>query len=743
MFLEWQVPRTFHSWIPGPFSRAKRYGASSWRRAMGFTLIAFGCLAPVSAVEPSSNPLLTESSLPYHYPPFDRIRADDFAPAIEQGVAEQLGEVEAIASSNQAPSFENTIVALERSGRLLDRTLRIFFALNAANTSPQLQGIALSLAPRLAAHQDSILLNAALFARIDQLYEDRKTLGLDPESQRLLWRYQKDFARAGANLPTLSQVRLRLLNADIATLQTTFSQNTLHERDASSVLFDSSEKLKGLSDSEIAAAAAAAKTAGKAGKFLLKLVNTSGQPLLAKLQNRDSRERLMAASLARGSRGGDFDNRAVVAAIARKRAERAALLGYADHATYRLEDQTVGSVERLNKILARLAPPTVVSVTRHIAELQALVDAESAGSTLSAADWNHYGEKLRLTRYGIDTTQLKPYYELDHVLLDGVFYAATRFFGLSFKERYDLPVYEPTVRVFDVWNEDGSALAIFIFDPYSRPNKDGGAWMKSYVLQSSLLGSLPVVANHLNIPKPPPGEPTLLTQDEVTTAFHEFGHALHGMFSRVRYPRFSGLAVPSDFVEYPSQVNEMWATWPEVLEHYARHYQTGEPMPQSLRDRVMASVEFDKNFSMAEYLAATLLDQAWHQAGAASLPDADEVVSFETAALNRVGLDFTAVPARYRSTYFLHSFAGGYAGGYYSYIWSEILDADSVEWIKVHGGITRANGDHFRKTVLSRGGSDDAFQLFHDFTGHDPDLRLLLIRRGLQAPGAAALLQTP
>jgi peptidyl-dipeptidase Dcp len=694
-------------------------------------------LAGAASAQPaaSHNPLLVESSLPFNYPPFDRIRNEHFLPAFEQGMSERLAEVQAIAGSADAPTFDNTIVALERAGALLRRA-RIFFNLNGANGNPDMQKVARTLAPKLAAHNDAIQLDPALFRRIDTLYAARDTLGLDPESARLLWRYHRDFVRAGVQLPDEGKARLRALNAELATLQTTFEQNVLKERDASAVIFATRDELAGLDEASITEAAAAAKSGGMEGKFLIALGNTTGQASLTVLKSHVAREKLMAASLARGSHGGPYDNRAVVAAIARKRADRALLLGYPNHAAFQLEDGTAGTVELLNKTLAQLAPPAVANARREAAAMQGLVDEEKGGYTLGAADWAYFAEKKRVARYDLDDAQLRPYYELDHVLLDGVFYAAGRLYGLRFNERRDLPVYEPSVRVFDVLNEDGSQLAIFLFDAYARPNKDGGAWASAYVGQSGLLGTRPVVANHLNIPKPPPGQPTLLTHDEVTTAFHEFGHALHAMFSRVIYPRSAG--VPLDFVEYPSQVNEMWANWPEVLEHYARHYQTGAALPRELLDKVHAASRFNVGFTTTEYLAATLLDQAWHQVGAAALPDGDGVLDFEAAALKRYGVDLATVPPRYRSTYFSHTFSGGYSAGYYAYIWAEVLDADTVEWMKRHGGLKRENGDSFRNMLLSRGGSIDALQMFRDFTGGEPDIQPLLVRRGLDAQGAAA-----
>ena len=682
----------------------------------------------------TANPLLTESTLPFHYPRFDLIKNAHFLPAYEAGMAAQLAEVAAIASATAAPTFDNTVVALERSGSLFRRVGTVFSNLSGAHTNPEMQQVQRTLSPQLAAHSDAIRLNPALFARLSSLYDRRGTLGLDPESMRLLERYYKDFVRAGAQLPESKKAQLRALNSELATLQTAFTQNVLKERDASSVIFATREELAGLSTTQIDTAAANAQAAGQPGKFLLKVQNTSGQPPLENLTVRASRQRLLAASLARGSRGGDFDTRSTVAAIAKQRAERAAVLGYPHHAAFQLEEQTIGSVDRLNQLLAQLAPAAVANARREAADMQKLVDAEQGRFPVAAADWDFYTEQVRRARYAFDGAQLRPYYELTRVFLDGIFFAATKLYGLTFKERHDLPVYEPTVRVFDVFNADGSQLAIFLLDPYARSNKNGGAWASAYVSQSTLLARKPVIANHLNIPPPPVGKPTLLTHDEVNTAFHEFGHALHGMFSAVKYPRFAGTSVPRDFVEYPSQVNEMWATWPEILKNYAKHHETGAPLPAELLAKVTAAAQFNQGFKTTEYLAATLLDQAWHQLAASEIPAADGVLAFEAAALKKVGLDFAPVPPRYRSTYFSHIFASdAYSAGYYSYIWSEVLDAASVAWMIQNGGLTRANGDRFRATLLSRGGSAEALTLCKDFTGQEPDLKHLLVRRGLEA----------
>ena len=700
-------------------------------------LVASSLPALVGAVQaadaPPANPLLVESTLPLQFPRFDQIHDSDFLPAFEQGIAEHRKEIEAIAANPDKPTFDNTIVAMERAGRTLGRVESIFSNLTSSNTDPALQNVQRQMAPKFAAHRDEVQLDPRLFARIDALYQQRDSLGLDAESARLLWRYHQDFVRAGAQLSEASKAKLRALNTELATLQTTFEQNTLKERGASAVTFDTRAELAGLSEVEIKNAADAAAKAGKPGKFVIELVNTTGQPVLTNLTSHASRMKVMAASLARGSRGGEFDNRAVVATLARKRAERAVLLGYPTHAAFQLAEQTVGSVDVMNKMLAQMAVPAVANARKEAAQLQAMIDAEHGGFQLEAADWAFYAEKLRKAQYAFDESQIKPYYELNHVVLDGVFFAANRLYGLTFKERHDLPVYEPSVRVFDVFDRDGTQLAIFIGDYYARPNKNGGAWMSEYVQQDGLTGGKPVIVNNLNIPKPQPGEPTLLTQDEVTTAFHEFGHALHGMLSHVKYPRFSGTSVPRDFVEYPSQFNEMWATYPDVLKNFAKNWKTGEPIPQALLDKVQAASKFDQGFATTEYLSATLLDQAWHQLPADQVPQAADVTSFEAAALHRVGLDFPPVPPRYRSTYFSHAFAGGYSAGYYSYIWSEVLAADSTAWVLAHGGLTRQNGDHIRDTMLSRGGSDDALTLFRNLTGAGPDIGPLLKKRGLDA----------
>ncbi len=676
------------------------------------------------------NPFLVESPLYLQYPPFDRIADSHYLPAFEAGMAEHLAEIDAIINRDEAPTVDNTLVPLELSGQVLSRVSRVFFGLMSAHTNDEMQAIEVEIAPQLSEHRDRILLNGALFERVKSLYDSRESLELDPESLRLVEETHRDFVRAGAELSEEQKERLRAINTELAELETEFSQNVLNEVNAMYTVVDTREELAGLTEAQTEGAADEAESRELPGKFVIPMVNTTQQPLMAALENRDLRERMLAASMSRGNRGGEFDNREVVSRTAALRAERAALLGYDTHADYILDNQTARTVAAVNERLASLTPPAVANAEREAADLQAMIEAEGGDFELAAWDWDFYSEKVRRERFEFDASQLKPYMELNSVLENGIFFAANRIFGITFEERFDLPVYQEDVRVFEVFDHDGSTLSLFIFDPYARESKRGGAWMNAYVSQSHLQGTRPVVANHLNIPEPPEGEPTLLTFDEVITAFHEFGHALHGLFSNVNYPSFAGTSVPRDFVEYPSQVNEMWATWPEVLANYALHYETGEPMPQDLLDRVLAAEQFNQGYATTEYLAASITDQALHQLTADQVPSAEELMSFEAAALAAAGADLATVPPRYRLTYFSH-IMGGYSAGYYSYIWSEVLDADTVKWFNENGGMTRENGQHFRDTLLSRGGSAEALSLFRDFAGRDPSVEPLLERRGL------------
>ncbi|MBT6418726.1 MAG: M3 family metallopeptidase, partial [Candidatus Marinimicrobia bacterium] len=644
--------------------------------------------------------------------------------------AEHMEEVEAIANSKNAPTFENTIVALEISGALLDRVATVFFSLTSANTNDDMEKIRSEMAPKLSAHSDQILLNGKLFERVMVLHEKRNDLDLDAESLRLVEKYYTDFVRAGAKLSTEEKERLKSINSEMAVLQTTFSQNVLKEVNALAVVVNSIEELDGLSNAAIEAAANEGKSRELEGKYVITLRNTSGQPPMSSLTNRALRERIHKTSLSRGSRGGDFDNRETLAKVIKLRAERSQLMGYANHAAYSLENQTAQTTDAVNKRLSGLAPAAMANANREAADLQKMINAEGGDFELASWDWTYYTEKVRADRYNFDASQLKPYFEMDNVLQNGVFYAANQLFGISFKERFDLPVYQEDVRVFEVFDYDGSVLALFIYDGYARSSKRGGAWMNAYVGQSKLKNNKPVIANHQNITKPPEGDPTLLTFEEVITMFHEFGHALHGMFSDVNYPYFAGTSVPRDFVEYPSQVNEMWAIWPEVLKNYAVHHETGEAMPKELLDKVLATQKFNQGFATTEYLAASILDQALHQLTPDQVPESVDLIAFEADALKSGGVAMDAIPPRYRSTYFSH-IIGGYSAGYYSYIWSEVLDADTVEWFKENGGLNRKNGDHFRRTLLSRGGSEDAMVIFKDFRGSEPNIQPLLDRRGL------------
>ncbi|TDE10623.1 M3 family metallopeptidase [Jiangella asiatica] len=670
------------------------------------------------------NPFFAASDLPYQLPPFERIRTEHYRPAFDRGMADHLAEVEAIATNAEPPTFENTIVALERSGQILQRVSAVFFNQTSSHTDSAIQTIQSEVSPRLAAHSDAIHLDARLYARVAALLDDADRL--DPESRRLLERYHLDFVRAGAGLSEEQQTRLREINAELSALSTKFENDLLDDTNASAVVVDDVAELDGLSDGAIAAAAETAKERGLEGKYVITLVLPTGQPPLASLTNRSLRERLFRASIQRGAHGDEHDTSATASRIASLRAERAALFGHPDHATYVLEDRTAKTPAAVHDMLGKLTPTAVANAHAEAAKLQAAIGDEFE---LRAWDWSFYSEKVRRATYDIDAAELRPYFELERVLRDGVFYAASKLYGLSFTERPDLVAYHPDARVFEVADEDGSEIGLYIGDFFTRDSKRGGAWMNSLVDQSTLMGTKPVVLNNLNVVKPPAGEPALLTFDEVTTLFHEFGHALHALFSQVTYPKFSGTSVLRDFVEFPSQVNEMWSVWPEVLANYARHHVTGEPLSQEVVQRLRDSQIWGEGFGTTEYLAATLLDLAWHELPPGTV--IDDVAGFEARALERAGVALETVPPRYRTTYFAHIFGGGYSAGYYSYIWSEVLDADTVEWFTENGGLKRENGDHFRRELLSRGGSVDPMEAFRTFRGRDPQIEPLLERRGL------------
>ena len=679
-----------------------------------------------------TNPFAKVSELPYELPDFTRIRDEHYLPAFYAGCAEQLAEVDAILEAGE-PTFENTIVALERSGRTLSRMLNVFYNKSSADTSKVIDDIEAEIAPKLAAHTDAIRLNGDLFARIEALHAKKDVLGLDDESAWLVERYYRDFVHAGAKLSIETREELKKYNEKLSELEAKFGTNILADQNDLAVHVTDLAELAGLSDNEIAAAKASAEARGLDG-WLIDMVNYTGNPALASLTNRELREKIMRNTLIKGARDNANDNRPVLLEIVRLRAERAVLLGHPNHASYVLEEQTAGNTANVHAMLQKIAPAAIRNARAEASDIQAAIDAEaqtSGGDSFEVAswDWDLYTERVRQAKYNIDTSLFKPYFELERVLWDGVFWAASRLFGIRFVERKDLVAYHPEARVFEVFNEDGSQLALFIGDFFTRDSKRGGAWMNNLVDQSTLLGQKPVVVNNLNIPKPPAGEPALLTFDETSTLFHEFGHALHGMFSNVTYPRFSGTWVHRDFVEFPSQVNEMWMLWPEVLANYAKHYQTGESLPQEWVDNLKRAETFNQGQETTAYLAASVLDLAWHELSAEA--QVDSVEEFEARAIADYGLAYSPTPTRYRSTYFSHIFAGGYSAGYYGYIWSEVLDADSVEWFKNNGGLKRENGERFRRELLSRGGSVDSMQLFRNFRGQDASIEPLLKRRGL------------
>ncbi|MEZ0165697.1 M3 family metallopeptidase [Kineococcus sp. LSe6-4] len=678
---------------------------------------------------PESNPFAAPSDLPFAVPPFDRIRADHFAPAFEAGVAAHHAELDAV-FARDLPAGE-FLDALESTGRLLGRAEAVFFNLVGTDADDDLRAVQARWSPRLAAHHDAVRLDPRLVDRVRVLHEDPPA-DLSEEQRRLLDRLHRDAARSGALLDAAGQARLRELNEELSRLTTAFDVDLLADTNDLAVHVTDAAELEGLSPAELARAAAAADAAGRGGGHLLPLVLPSGQPVLESLHRRQTRRRVHEASVSRGGRGGPHDTRATLLRIAELRAQRAVLLGYADHASWVVADETAGDVEAAAGMLRRLAPAAVANARAEEAELTELLHADGFEGPLEPWDWAYYAERLRRERFAVDTEALRPWFELERVLVDGVFATATALYGLTFTERTDVPVYAAGVRAFEVADESGS-LGLYLFDPYARPSKRGGAWMSSFVEQSRLLGERPVVVNCLNVPEPVAGDPALLTVDEVETLFHEFGHTLHGLLSDVHYPRFSGTSVPRDFVEFPSQVNEFWGFEPEVLARYARHVTTGEPLPAGAAEGLRAARAHGQGFGTTEYLAAALLDLAWHRVAPGAFDGAgpEDVGRFEAAALAEAGVALETVPPRYRSTYFHHVFGGGYAAAYYSYVWSEVLDADTVEWFAENGGLRRENGDRFRATVLSRGGSVDPLAAYREFRGRDARIEPLLRRRQL------------
>ena len=673
----------------------------------------------------SQNPFLTKSNLEYELPPFAEISEDDYLPAFYAGMEEQIAEVEKITSEAEV-TFENTLVALERSGGILGRVAAVFYNKSSSDTNEAIDKIEAEIAPKLAAHSDKIKLNQKLFARITKLVDSG--LDLNSEDAWLLKRYHRDFLHAGAGLSDSQREEIQKINEELSTLQTEFSKRVLSETNDLAVFADDIKELDGLSENQIKACKAAAESRGIQDKYMIGAVNFTGHPLLRSLKIRELRRKIMQASLSKGLRGNDFDTRQVLLKMVKLRAKRAEIFGKRSHAQYSLSEQTAGSPEKVHAMLRKIAPAALANAKAEGRDLERLAKLDGI-EKLESWDWDYYTEKVRAEKYDLDTSLMKPYFELESVLFKGVFFSAGKLYGMSFKERPDLVTYHPEARAFEVFNEDGSKIGLYIADFYTRDSKRGGAWMNSLVKQSHLLNQLPVVVNNLNIPKPPKGEATLLTLDETTTLFHEFGHAIHGLLSNVKYPRFSGTAVQRDFVEFPSQVNEMWILDPQIVDNYARHYQSGERLPQSWIDKLEESSTFNEGHATTSYMAAAILDLAWHSLSS------DEVISdvekFEAEAIESYGLAYDCVPTRYRSSYFSHIFAGGYSAGYYGYIWAEVFDADTGEWFKENGGLTRKNGDHLRGKLMSQGGSIDSLEMFRNFRGRDAVIEPLLKRRGL------------
>ncbi|WJI15490.1 peptidyl-dipeptidase Dcp [Pseudoxanthomonas winnipegensis] len=677
-----------------------------------------------------ANPLLSASTLPFQAPPFDKIQDSDYLPAFEEGMQQHLAEIRKIADNPEPATFANTLEAMERSGETLTRVSRIFFGLVQADTNDARQKIQEEIAPKLAAHQDEINLDPKLFARIKSLYDQRDTLNLDPEQKRLVEYQYQEFVRAGAQLSDADKATLRKLNIEETTLATQFHTKLVAAAAAGAVVVDDKAKLDGLSDGDIASAAQDAAARKLDGKYLLALQNTTQQPVLASLKDRDLRLQVMSASQTRAEKGDANDTRQTVQRLAQLRAQKAKLFGFDSYAAYSLSDQMAKTPDAALKLLTDTVPAATAKARSEAAEMQKVIDAQQGGFKLTAADWDFYAEQVRKAKYDLDEAQIKPYFELDNVLKNGVFYAATQLYGITFKERTDIPTYHDGMKVYEVFDQDGKSLALFYTDYFKRDSKSGGAWMDEFVGQNGLSGTKPVVYNVCNFTKPAPGQPALLSFDDVTTMFHEFGHALHGMFSNVKYPTLAGTATSRDFVEFPSQFNEHWASDPKVFAHYAKHYQTGEAMPADLVEKIKKSRTFNQGYATTEYLSAALLDLSWHTLPAdAPLQDVDK---FEADSLKKYKVDLAEVPPRYRTTYFDHIWGGGYSAGYYAYFWAEVLDDDAFEWFKEHGGLSRKNGDIFRDKILSRGNTVDLATLYRDFRGKDPSVAPLLENRGLK-----------
>lgn len=671
-----------------------------------------------------SNPFFAPSTLPFQAPPFDKITDSDYLPAIEAGMRQQLAEVQSIADNPAPPTFENTLVALEKSGQLLTRVMRSFNLMTGADTDPALQKVEEDMAPKLAANQDAILLNGKLFKRVATIYRERDRLKLDPESYWLVHYYYQQFVLAGARLSEADKAKLKKLNEEDASLSAKFSNQLLAAANAAALVVSNASELAGLAPAQLQAAALAARNRGLDGKWVIPLQNTTQQPDLGELTDRATREKLFEDGWTRAERGGADDTRPTIARLAQVRAEKAKLLGYPDYAAWALQTQMARTPANVRHFLEELIPPATRKARAEAAELQQIIDRDGGKFKLEPWDWDFYAEQLRQQKYSLDQAEIKPYFELNRVLEDGVFYAAHELYGISFKERHDLPVWQPDVRVFEVYDYNGKPLGLFYCDYFKRDNKSGGAWMDNLVYQSKLLHQLPVVYNVTNFSKPAPGQPALLSLDDVITMFHEFGHALNGLFADQEYPSLSGTATARDFVEYPSQFNEHWALYPKVLEHYAVNYQTGQPMPKALLEKVLKARGFNKGYDMAEMLAAAELDMQWHTLPA-NAPE-QNVDRFELVALKKTGVYLPQVPTRYRSSYFLHIWSNGYAAGYYAYNWTQMLADDSYQWFLDHGGLTRANGQRYRDLILSRGNTGDYARMFRAFYGSDPQIGPML-----------------
>ena len=679
------------------------------------------------------NPFASPSTLPYQAPRFDLIKDQDYQPGFDAGMKQHIAEIEAIAANSAAPTFDNTIAAMERSGRMLERVANTFFSVAQANSNPALEKVETAMAPRLAAHTDAIYLNPKLFARVKALYDKRQSLKLDSEALQVLTIYYKQFVHAGANLNQAGKTRLMAINSRAASLETSFQQKLLAGTKAGGLVLDNKSDLAGLTEAEIASAADAATARGLKGKYVLPLQNTTQQPLLTSLANRGVRERLFNASWTRSEKGDANDTRAIISELALLRTEKAKLLGYANYSAYVLYDQMAGSAQAVEKFIGQLVPATRAKAAEEARLIQAAIDKEGGKFQLRPWDWQRYAERVRKERYDLDEAALKPYFEINRVLREGVLHSATRLYGITFKRRTDIPVYHPDVMVYEVFEQDGRALGLMYFDLWKRDNKRGGAWMSNYVGQAKLFGTKPVIYNVSNFTKPAVGQPALISFEDVGTMFHEFGHALHGLFSNQTYPLVSGTNVARDFVEFPSQFNEHWALHPEILKRYAVHYKTGVPMPQSLVDRIKKSQTWGQGYALGELLAASQLDLQWHALPPGS-PKQD-VNKFEIEALKKTGTDFPNVPTRYRSSYFLHIWANGYASSYYAYQWTVMLDTNAFAWFNRNGGMTRANGQRFRDLILSKGHTMDYGPMFRAFYGKDPEIGPMLEHRGLVPPG--------